>query len=309
MSPEPTPDARETGSEATHAPTTDTTAAFAVPGSTAAVLGTSALAVVAVAVQRGVSILANVPFDPTVTSSAVRSAAGVFALVAVVAALVAVAVTDERATVRVGLLFAAVFGPVPLVAPGTALPAVVAVVGGGGLALVGTLGRPATWTYRDVRRRVVAVGFVAALAVTLAGATGLAEGVRNTGAFVTLAAVAAVGTRAEGSLAAALVGLLAAGAVVVASAVNPFVVASALLVAFAVTGVPSLLVGLAAAGAVAATVAGLSRDEYALAVGAALLLLAGVPATFPRALALLLGAALVLGDVPRTTGTETGVSR
>jgi hypothetical protein len=40
-----------------------------------------------------------------------------------------------------------------------------------------------------------------------------------------------------------------------------------------------------------------------------LLLLAGVPATFPRALALLLGAALVLGDVPRTTGTETGVSR
>lgn len=294
MTPEPTPDARETGTEATHAPTTDTAVAFAVPGSTAAVLGTSTLAVVAVAVQRGVSILANVPFDPAVTPPAVRSATGALALVAVVAALVAVAVTDGRSTVRVGLLFAAVFGPVPLVAPGTGLLAVVAVVGGGGLALVGTLGRPTTWTYRDARRRVVAVGFVAALAVTLAGATGLAEGVRNTGAVVTLAAVAAVGTRSEQSPVAAAAGLLAVGAVVVASAVTPFVVASALLVAFAVTGVPSLLVGLAAAGAVAATVAGLSRDEYALAVGGLLLLLAGVPATLPRALTLLLGATLVL---------------
>jgi hypothetical protein len=153
---------------------------------------------------------------------------------------------------------------------------------------------PAKWTYRDVRRRLVAVGSVAALALTLVGVTGLVEGGRNPGAVVTLAVVTAVGTRSDGSWLAAGAGLLAVGAVGVASVANPFVVGSALLVAFAVTGVPSLLVAVAVAGAVAAAVDGLHRGEYALATGAAVLLLAGVPVTFPRALTFLLGATLVL---------------
>jgi hypothetical protein len=148
----------------------------------------------------------------------------------------------------------------------------------------------------------VALGVVAALALTLVGVTGLLEGVRTPGAVATLAVVAAVGTRSDGSRLAAGAGLLAVGAVGVASVVSPFVVGSTLLVAFAVTGVPSLLVLLAVAGAIAAAVAGLHRGEYALATGAAVLLLAGVPVTFPRALTFLLGATLVLLVHDDTTG-------
>jgi hypothetical protein len=182
--------------------------------------------------------------------------------------------------------------------------AVVAVVGGGALALVGALGAPPAWTYRGVRRRVVAVGFVTALALTLVGVTGLLDGARNTGAFVTLAAIAAVGTGSERSRLAAGAGLLAVGAVAVAGAASPFVVGSTLLVAFAVTGVPLLLVAVAVAGAVAAAVAGLHRGTYTRSVGAVLLLLAGVPATFPRALTLLLGATLVVLAHDGTTGVS-----
>jgi hypothetical protein len=296
---EPTPDAREADVETPRTTPTGTSgpiAALDASGSATVGLGTGAVALVAV--ERTVEILANVPFDPVVVSPTLRATTGGLAFVAVVVTLLVVAVTAGRATVRVGLLFAAVFGTLPLVAPGTGLLGVVAVGGGGALALVGTLGVPEEWTYRGVRRRAVAVGFVVAVALTLAGVTGLLGGVRNPGAFVTLATVAAVGTRAEGSRLAAGTGLLAVVAVAVAGAVSPFAVGSALLVAFAVTGVPTLLVGLAIAGVVAALVAGLRRREHAVVVGALLVLLAGVPATFPRALTLLLGATLVLLDVP-----------
>jgi hypothetical protein len=294
MTPEPTPDARETDRESSSTVVTDAVAAFDVSGHPPAVLG--ACVVGCVAVDRLVSVLANVPFDPVVAPQTVRTAAGILALVAVVSALIGVAVADGRATVRVGLLFAAVFGTLPFVAPETTLMAVVAVVGGGALALVGASGisPPTEWTYRTVRQRLVAFGFVTALALTLAGVTGVLDGGRNLGAFVTLAAIAAVGIQSDGSRLAWMAGLLAAAAVVVASAVSPFVVGSTLLVAFGVTGVPSLLVAGAVAGGVAAVVAGFSRGEGALVVGAALLLLAGVPATFPRALTLLVGATLVL---------------
>ena len=261
---------------------------------TTVVLGAGVLALVAA--ERVVSVLANVPFDPVVTPPPLRAVTGSLALVATVCTLVFVAVTDGRATVRTGLLFAAVFGCLPLVAPGATLLAVVAVVGGSALALAGTLGLPDGWTYRGTRQRVVAVGVIVALAATLAGATGLLDGVRNLGAGLTLATLAAVGTRAEGSTLAGGAGLLAAGATVAASALSPFVVGSTLLVAFAVTGVPSLLVALAVAGVVAAAVAGIHRGAYALAVGSLLLLVAGVPTTFPRALVFLLGATLVLLD-------------
>jgi hypothetical protein len=294
VTPEPTPDAHETDSESSAAAVTDAVAAFDVPGLTPAVLGAGVVG--CVAVDRLVSVLANVPFDPVVAPPTVRTAAGLFALVAVVSALIGIAVVDGRATVRVGLLFAAVFGTLPFVAPETTLLAVVAVAGGGALALVGASGvsPPTEWTYRTVRQRLVALGFVTALALTLAGATGVLDGGRNPGAFVTLAGITAVGIQSEGSRLAWLAGLLAAAAVVVASAVSPFVVGSTLLVAFGVTGVPSLLVAGAVAGGVAAVVAGFSRGEGTLVVGAALLLLAGVPATLPRALTLLVGATLVL---------------
>lgn len=270
------------------------------------VLGASVLALLTLVANTAIRIFANLPFDPVVASPEVRRVTVVLTPLVVAAALATAALTDDRPTVRVGLLFAAVFGVIGLLAPGTTLSAVVAVVVGGALALLGTLGVPASWSYRAVRRRTIAAGFVLAIAVSLASATGIVDGgLRNIGALLALAALAAVGTRSEGSTFAAGAGLVAVVALVVASTVSPFAFGSALLVAFAVTGVPHVLVALAIGGGVAATVAGLHRGVYALSVGAGLLLLAGVPVTLPRAMTVLLGATMVIIDLGDDTSERT----
>jgi hypothetical protein len=258
------------------------------------VVGAGLLALLAVAARETVRMLVNLPFDPAVVPPTVRSAVATGTPLVVGGALVAVALADERPTVRVGLLFAGVFGPIGLLGPAAVLPATVAVAGGAALALSGTLGRPDRLTYRGLRRRALAVGFVATIAVSLADGVGLVTGAHGVGALLALASLAAVGTRAEGSVLAVGVGLLVAAVVVYVSVVSPYVVGTALLVVFAVTGVPNVLVALAVAGGVAAGVAGLIRRSYPLAIGAGLLVLAGVPVTLPRATTVLFGAALVV---------------
>jgi hypothetical protein len=257
-------------------------------------VGASLGALAAVGLQTTVRLFANLPFDPTVVSPAVRAAVTQGTPLVVAGALVAVALTDDRPTVRVGLLFAAVFGPLGFFVPAATLPATVAVAGGGALALLGGLGIPDTRTYRSLRRRAIAVGLVAGVAVSLAAGAGLLGGGHGVGSALALASVAAVGTRAERSRVAAGCGVLAAAFVVYASATSPYVVGSAMLVVLAVTGVPHVLVALAVAGGVAAAVAGLGRKSYPLAIGAGLLVLAGVPVALPRAMIVLLGGALVL---------------
>jgi len=91
---------------------------------------------------------------------------------------------------------------------------------------------------------------------------------------VTLLAV-----RAEGDPVALGAGALAFAGVVAASAAAPYVTGSALLAGFAVVGSPHLLVATAAFGGVAAAVSGFRGGDARLAIGAVLLLLAGVPAT------------------------------
>lgn len=270
-----------------------------------AVVGIALLTVFA---NTAVRILANMPFDPVAVPATVRSVLTVAAPLTVAFALATIGLTDDRATVRVGLLFAAVFGLLGVVVPTTVLPAIVALAGGSALALSGTLGWPESRSYRALRRRGIAAGFVLAVACSLAAATGiLGSTVYSLGTTLALVSVAAVGTRSAGSLLAGGAGLLTIVALVAVSASSPFIVGSALLVAFAVTGVPHALVALAVGGAVAAAVAGVLRREYTLTAGAALLVLAGAPVTLPRALTLLLGATLVLVDVLELT-KETEVT-
>lgn len=260
------------------------------------VVGVSLLALVVVGIRSLLRLVGNVPFDPVVVSPALRSAVGTATPLVVGTALATLALTDDRATVRVGLLFAAVFGSLGVFAPAATLPAVVALVAGATIAFAGTLGVPAELSYRAVRSRLLAAGFVAAIAVSLADSTGIVEGAHWLGSLLALATLAAVGTRAERSVPAAGAGVLVAALLVYASTASPFVVGSALLVVFAVTGVPHLLFAGAVAGGVAAATAGLSRRAYPLAIGATLLVLAGIPVTLPRALTLLLGATLVVLD-------------
>ncbi len=260
------------------------------------VLVVSTLALFAGGSRTLVVILGNLPFNPLVASELVRTGTAVLFPVAVAGALVTIALTDGRTPVRVGLLFAGVFGLLGLLVPTATLPAVVAISAGGALALLGTLGIPDTWTYGAVRRRAIATGFVLAIAISLASAVGIAGGLRGIGALVGLGSLAAVGTRAEASPVAAGAGIAAAALLVAGSLTSPFILGSALLVGFGITGIPHLVVAVAVAGGVAAAVAGVRRREYPLALGALLVLFAGVPATLPQAMAVLLGATLVALD-------------
>lgn len=274
-----------------------------------AVLAAGMAALVTVALGTTLRILRNLPFEPIDAPESVRAAIVVGTPLALALALVAVALASTRPAVRVGLLFAGVFGLLASVDAAVTLPVAVAVTAGGGVAVLGGTGRPTS--PRDARRTLLAAAFVVGVAVSLAGAVGVAGGgARAPGSLLVLAAIAATGLCAADDRVALVGGAVAFVAVVAASTANPYVAGSALLVGFAVVGAPNLLVGLAVAGGVTAAVAGLRRHEYALAVGAGLLLLAGMPATLPRAMAVLLGVTLVLVDAetlvaPRGAGEVT----
>ncbi|WP_254534869.1 hypothetical protein [Halomarina litorea] len=267
-------------------------------------LAAGAIALVLVALTTTIGIVRNLPYRPLVVPEIVRSlmVGGTPAVVA--ATLVAVALATRRDDVRVGLLFAGVFGLLAAVSESATLPAVAAVVGGGTIALFGSLGRPAT--YREGRRIAVGVLVTAGIAISLSSTVGLLEAsYRGAGGFLALAGLAALSIRAEGDWAALGAGVLAFAVVVYASVTRPFVVGSGLLVGFAVVDVSHLLAALALGGGTAAAVGGLHRREYSLAFGAGLLLFAGVPATLPRAMAVLLGAILALASTDRLVDKDS----
>lgn len=267
------------------------------------VVGAGALAALATAVATTLRVLHNVPFDPLAVSASVLGAVEVTAAVAVALALAAVGFATDRPPVRIGCLFAGVFGALAAVVPAARVPAAVAVTAGGGAALATSLGAPES--YRGVRRHGVAGGFLLAVALSLASTLGLASGgVRELGAVAYLAALAALTVRVRGDPLALVAGAAGFAAVVAASASSPYVAGSALLVGFAVVGAPHLLVAAAVGGAVAAAVAGLRRRSPALAIGAALLVVAGAPATPTAATAVVLGAGLATLDRDSLPGTD-----
>jgi hypothetical protein len=235
------------------------------------VLAVSALATAVVALATVLRVLYNVPFDPVPVSSEMLVAVGVFATVLVGLALSVTALAARAPAVRVGLLFAGVFGVIATVANAAAIAALVAVTGGGAFALAGALGAPAT--YRGVRRRVVAAGFVLAVAVSLASTTGILDaGLRGVGTVLYLASLTLLAIRSEGEPVALVAGALGFVGVVVAGAAMPYVAGSALLVGFGVVGGPHVLVATGAFGAIAAATAGVRRGEYGLVLGATLAL-------------------------------------
>jgi hypothetical protein len=266
-------------------------------------LAAAGAATVAVGLLTILRVLYHVPFDPVEFSSEVLAvgsavAAGVLAL-----ALVTTAVASVVPAVRVGLLFAGAFGGLAAFVDAAVVPGVVGVVVGATLALAGALGLPAT--YRGVRGRIVAGGFVLAVATSLAASTGLlAVGGRTTGSVLFLGALTLLAVRTRGDRVALAAGALAAAAVVGASLGAPFVAGSALLVGFGVVGGPHLLAAAAAFGVAAAASAGVRQRRPFLLVGAVLLGAAGVPATPTAAMAVVLGAAFACVD-PAELGIDT----
>ncbi|AQL43984.1 hypothetical protein BV210_15310 [Halorientalis sp. IM1011] len=262
--------------------------------------GICALAMTAVGFA--VTIAHNAPFDPLAVPAVVLDAFAVGTPLVLGATLFAVALTETEPTRRVGLLFAGVFGPLATLSSAATLPAVAGVIGGGALALTGSLDRPTT--YREGRHAAVVVGFVAAVALSLSAATGLLGTGMTVGAGLALVATGAIALLVEIDRLAALTGLTTAAGLVAVAVTVPYLTGTVLLVGFGVVAVPHLLVAFALGGGEAAAVAGLRRGTPLLTVGALLVVLAGVPATLPRAMGVLLGVALVT----RATAEQTGVT-
>lgn len=268
------------------------------------VRGATVPAATVVALQTLLRILRNLPFDPLTVPTAVRGSLGVGAPFVVALATVTVALASRRGTASVGLLFVGAFGSLTAVSTAATLPAVVGVIAGGAVAMLGSVGRPES--YHGARRVLVGTVFVAGVALSLGSAIGLWPGARELGTALALLGLAATGLLVEGDRLGLVAGALAFVAVVGAAGVSPYIAGSVLLVGFSVVGVPHLLVALAAGGCVTAFVAGVRDRDGAVVAAITLLLAAGVPVTVPRAMAVLLGATVVLvGPEGLLTGTNT----
>ncbi len=281
-------------------------AAGDLPVSTAALLG--AVALVPTAGVLGLRVLRNAPVAlPDVARTATPAVQTLAAVVPALAAL-GLAVGSDRRAARVALAAVGVFGLLGAVDAAAWLPAAAAVLVGTTAALALDLGGlvdplRADTDPRDalspaIRPASLAALGVLALAWSLIASAGIGTTTfRPAGAalaFATLAALPLV----RGLDGAVELGLwaLAAFAVTVTAASAPFVAGAVVLVAFGAGSVPFVLLALGIGGAVATVVADARRGALGPAVGAALLLAAGVPATLPRAVAFGLGLLLVVRE-------------
>lgn len=219
-----------------------------------------------------------------------------FALAGPAVAAGVLAVTTTVDAERVGLAFVAAFGLLALASPAAAVPAAAAVVGGGGVAVAARWralpGRHVDW------RAVPVLGIVVGVALSLGAAMGLAPAVaRPPGAHLSMLGVAATPAllghgRRDWALGGAVAGLLVAAGVMA-----PFVTGAVTLISGGVVAVSLPVMAAGLAGLVTTASAGIRTRHAPAALGAGLLLVAGVPATLPRAMAAVLGV-LLLVELP-----------
>lgn len=236
-------------------------------------------ATVALAARFLAVLLVNVPSAP--------GAAPVQALGVVSTLLAAVGIatvgTDFRPTAGVGLLFAGVFGMLGTVVPAATLPAAVAVAIGTAV-FVGSRVRESGRAHGAVLS-VFAITLVAALVGGIAGPTGL-RSATSVLSFVALGMLPVLVMRTRWSL-------VRAGVVVVAvvgiGTAAPFVTGAVTLVGTGAVGTSLPVIAVAIAGVVTTASAALRQQQWLLAAGVALVALAGVPATLPRAIPFALG--------------------
>ena len=144
-------------------------------------------------------------------------------------------------------------------------------------------------------RTVVAAGFALALAAALGATTGLlTPGFRSVATWLTLLSLAGLTTVVRPGWPGWLLGGLAIAGVLYAGIVSPFLTGAVVLIGAGVVGTPLLLVAAGFGGAVAAISDAALSGNAVIALGGLLLLAAGVPATVPAAVAVVVGLVLLL---------------
>jgi hypothetical protein len=245
-----------------------------------------------------VRMLLNAPLSVPVRLAPLYRTVLPLALLGPALGALAVGVTTDRPAVRVATLFAGVFGLLTLVADAAAYSASVAAVGALAVVAVDSLDRP-TSLDRGLRW-AVSGALVVGMGCSLAAGVGVAPTVtRPLGSDLALLALAATPVFVPWDRRAAVVGLLAGVGVASVGLTAPFVTGAVALVGGAVLDASTPLLALATAGTATTAATGALGRRPAVVLGGTLLFVAGVPASVPRALAVVLGATLLLTEVRR----------
>lgn len=250
------------------------------------------LALAGIGIALAVRLAVNAPGEPSAVVAAASEAVRSIALVGTAVAALALGVATDGVPARVGLLFAGVFGLLSGISSAAFPPAAGATVAAATLVAVARLPRERTWA--AVRQWLVAGALVGGIAFSLAGSTGVAPvTARPLGSKLALVGIGASPVFVRLDWRSWAAGLLAASLLAWFGVQAPFVLGSLALVGGAVVGASLPLLALGAGGGAATTAAGALSGRLDAALGGALLLTAGVPGTLPRALAVVVGVALL----------------
>jgi hypothetical protein len=244
-----------------------------------------------------VSIGTNTPVGPRLPMTGLSAAIEWLALAGTSTAALLMGVDTESALRRVGVVFAGVFGALSLVAAGATLPASLAVVAAAGL-LVASHDRSAA-DRRTVAELVVLIAFAVGTAAAMLSAIGLEPSfLRRTGSIAIAVGLAGLPVFTGLTPKSILVGLLAGAAVLAIGLSAPVLTAAISLLGAGIVGLPVVVLAVGAIGGTTAVAAGIEAGDIRTGLAGGLLLLAGVPATIPSALGVLVGVSLLLEGSP-----------
>ncbi|WP_158855290.1 MULTISPECIES: hypothetical protein [unclassified Halorhabdus] len=206
--------------------------------------------------------------------------------------LIAIAVLDAGGYETVGLAFVGVFGVTGTIARPASVPAVVALVAGSGVAAGARLYAERTF---PIGPAVVTGVLLGGLTASLGSSLGIAAATtRSLGTQLTLLGVAGTPIFLVRGRTDYLAGAVAAGLLVALGIVAPFLLGATGLVAGGIVGASLPLMALSVGGLTVTASAALRTRQHAATLGAGLLLFAGVPATLPRAVAVVLALVLLV---------------
>lgn len=216
-----------------------------------------------------------------------------------VAALAIAAVTDDEIE-QIGLAFVGTFAVLLTLTTAVFVPAVVAIAGGGSVA-VGRRWQRLDRT-RDWHALPVAL-LLGAVVVSLLGSIGVAPATLwPVGSHLALFGMAATPALLGHSRSDWAFGGVVAGVLVAVGVSAPFVTGAVTLIGGGVVGASLLVLAVGLCGLVTTASAAVRQRHWYALVGTGLVLAGGVPTATPRALALVLGVLLLIE--PRTGGVE-----
>lgn len=249
-----------------------------------------ACVLVALTLDATVRVLTNLPGGGPAVAYRIEPLAHSVGRVLPAAGALAVGVVTVTWPTRIGLLTAGVFGLLGGLQPSASVPAAGALVAAGTL----LVGDAVSSDPRGRYRTLFGAFLVVALALSLGSATSvLPTGARRAGSIAFFAAAATTPLLTRPTWTDWLLGGTVAVAVLGIGLGVPYVTGAVVLVVGNVVDTSLLVLAVGLGGATTAVSSAITDARYALAAGVALLAVAGVPATVPRATAALVALAAV----------------